>query len=326
MTRIRFAPLLLRWMFALSCLLLAATVANARQSRWTIVDLGALGASGSTAAALNDRGDVVGYSFVAGSDHAFLWRNGTMTDLGIPEGDFSTAVGVNDRGTVLVSSGNNDAWLWKDGTWTALGVHSPVDIDRREAVTGMYTVGNSLHSYTFRDGVFRDLGTLGGGDTFVASMNDRGIVVGNSDLPDGSSHGFVYDGGAMKDVGTLGGDDSTATDVNAHGVVVGGAGDATDQFKSFIWDARTGIRALFDLPGFHYATAINDRGAVIGYIDGSAYLFDDGVLTRLEQIPEVAAAGWTQLIAVDINNRGWIAGWGKRGNASFETAFLLIPR
>src|SRR5690349_20507827 len=47
------------------------------------INLGTLRGANSYATAINDRGDVVGYSGVAdsGTLHAFLWRAGTMTDL-----------------------------------------------------------------------------------------------------------------------------------------------------------------------------------------------------------------------------------------------------
>ena len=298
----------------------------AKAPRWTVIDLGALGPYGSTATALNDKGDVVGYSYVNGANHAFLWSNGAMRDLGTPPGSpSSSAVGVSDRTRVLGLDWNSNAWTWQEGAWSSVGVHGPADINRPGAITGTYTSGPGLHSYLYKDGVFTDLGTLGGNNTYAASMNDKSMIVGNGELAGCcASHAFLYDG-TMHDLGTLGGANSTATGINGHAEVVGGSQDAAGGYKSFIWDSRGGMRLLFDAPGFHYATDINDHGAVIGYIEGKSYLYDGGVLTRLESIPEVIAGGWQQVIPVDINNRGWIAGWAFRGSG-YGRAILLIPK
>jgi hypothetical protein len=63
---------------------------------------------------------------------------------------------------------------------------------------------------------------------------------------------------------------------------------------------------------------------VLGYLDNRAFQYDGGVVTMLDNIPEVRAAGWTQLFPSDINSRGWIVGTGNKAG-SFATAFLLIP-
>jgi probable HAF family extracellular repeat protein len=307
----------------------------ARTTQWTIIDLGGLGTSGSSANSINDHGAIVGSSYVvtpgqqSGNNHAFLWQNGVMRDLGTPNGSpFSTAVAVNDRTEVLVADYYGQAWLWKDESWTLLGVHGPADINNKGAVTGTYFAGRGMHSYLFQNGVMHDLGSLGGNDTFASGMNAKGAVVGTSSFaPNGwDSRGFIYQDGIMTDLGTLGGANSTAADVNSHGVVVGASQDAANGLKSFIWESGRGMRLLFDQPGTHYASGINDKGAVIGLTGSGSYLYDDGVLTVLESIPQVAAAGWSRLYPADINNHGWITGVGNRADGSMASAFVLIPR
>src|ERR1043166_2424675 len=70
--------------------------------------------------AINNNGDVVGWSFVGGFDHAFLYSSGGMTDLapylvniGIVFDSFAT--GINDNGDIVGygedSMGNNHAFL-----------------------------------------------------------------------------------------------------------------------------------------------------------------------------------------------------------------------
>ena len=72
---------------------------------------------------------------------------------------------------------------------------------------------------------------------------------------------------------------------------------------------------------------INDRGAIVGYVRLEGFLCDGGVLTVLNDIPEVYAAGWRQLFPQDINERGWIVGWGfKVGGSPNGEAFVLMPK
>jgi probable HAF family extracellular repeat protein len=73
---------------------------------------------------LNDRGQIVGYSQVAGSafTHAVSWQNGKVTDLGTLPGDASSyAFGINNAGQIVGQSCAADgvtcrAVLWQHGT------------------------------------------------------------------------------------------------------------------------------------------------------------------------------------------------------------------
>jgi probable HAF family extracellular repeat protein len=83
-----------------------------------MIDLGTLGGATSYAQAVNDRGQVVGGSALAGDgiEHAFVWSAGHgMTDLG-PSGRGSGALAVTDTGLVLggIFSPNRAA-LWYVG-------------------------------------------------------------------------------------------------------------------------------------------------------------------------------------------------------------------
>jgi probable HAF family extracellular repeat protein len=71
-----------------------------------IRDLGTLGGRSSDAAAINERGQIVGASATrSGAYHAFIWENGRMTDLGtLARAKGSGAVAINERGQVVGSS------------------------------------------------------------------------------------------------------------------------------------------------------------------------------------------------------------------------------
>jgi probable HAF family extracellular repeat protein len=96
---------------------------------WTngvVTELGSLGGCCTSAHAINSAGQVVGLSYLPGSNdyHAFLWEKGVMTDLGTL-GATSEARGINARGQVVGVSGDR-AFVWEKGVMTEL-----VSLDRR---------------------------------------------------------------------------------------------------------------------------------------------------------------------------------------------------
>jgi probable HAF family extracellular repeat protein len=67
----------------------------------------------------------------------------------------------------------------------------------------------------------RDLGTLGGAETFPAALNASGEVVGQSDVEDGTGHAFLWRAGRMIDLGSLPGyPESAALGINSRGEVI----------------------------------------------------------------------------------------------------------
>jgi probable HAF family extracellular repeat protein len=74
--------------------------------QYTITDLGTLGGSSSVAFNINNDGQIVGSSGIAGSSvsHAFLYDGTEMHDLGTLGGDFSAAININNSGQVVGNS------------------------------------------------------------------------------------------------------------------------------------------------------------------------------------------------------------------------------
>jgi probable HAF family extracellular repeat protein len=141
----------------------------------TMVDLGTLGGTNAGAGVVNDRGQVAGFSTLAGDidAHGFLWDQGTLSDLGTLGGTFSTTVGLNDAGDV---------------------------------VGGATTPGDTLfHATLWRKGAITDLGTLDG-DCFslAIAINARGQIVGHSVSCDGSKmRAVLWESGSILDLNTV---------------------------------------------------------------------------------------------------------------------------
>jgi probable HAF family extracellular repeat protein len=241
-----------------------------------MTDLGTLGGRNSEGWAINDNGQVTGFSDVARGSHAFLYSGGTITDLGTLGGRNSQGLDINDSGHVTggaeVRSGESHVFLYSGGSMADLGPGEGTAINNSGQITGGASVGSGyVHAFLYSGGSRTDLGTLGGGSSVGLDINDRGQVTGISDI-DGASHAFLYSGGTMTDLGTLGGRYSEGWAINASGQVTGMAETAMigSQRHAFLYS--DGI--MYDLndhisdglpPGVYLgiAGAINDRGWIV---------------------------------------------------------------
>lgn len=285
---------------------------------WTLVDLGTLGGSGSYGAAVSDSGIVAGCAETReGATHAFVYENGAMRDLGA-----GCALAVNNAGVAAGRSGTGELQVWRGGGAVGLGVRGAIGgINDAGAVAGTREAAGTTRAFVWRDGRMADLGTLddaaAGARSEAAAINGRDQVVGTS-----NGRAFIHEAGRMRDLGTLGGNNSSARAISSRGDVVGSAANELGQPSAFV---HSGTMRALPTPAYTNATGINAAGQVVGSTEGSGgFVLANGTVTRLAQIPAVAARGWRNLEPTGINERGWIVGTGENAAGDLR-AFLLVP-
>lgn len=218
------------------CGLFAAPVpaAHATIARYRTVNLGIQGA----AAAINDRGQVVGSGTFGMKTHPFLFDRGRTIDLGVLHtgaSEYGTATDINNRGQVvgtgILGSAEEQACLWQNGKLIDL-----------------------------------DIGPISWSD--ARAINDRGWITGDTPaiVP---AHAFVWRSGTLTDLGSLGGDNISALDVNERGQILG-----VSSGHAFIWERGRMIDLTpYGMPEFPDINSFNNRGQIAGstYVDGTGY-------------------------------------------------------
>jgi len=173
-------------------------------------DLGTLGGVRSFAIALNNRGQVAGYSDLSGdiAYHPVLGDRTGMKDLGTLGGTLGQANWLNDSAEVVgwaTTQGDQakDAFLWRNGLMTDLKtLAGDSDSVARGINAGGQVVGQSYSSETGHAFLWENGGpmvnlqnlVLPGSDLALLEatfINDRGEIVGNGLLPNGDQHAVL---------------------------------------------------------------------------------------------------------------------------------------
>jgi probable HAF family extracellular repeat protein len=217
-----------------------------------------LGGNNAAAVAINNRGQATGVAEtnvvdpVCASPQVFdfkavIWgpKEDEIHELSpLPGDNEAVTTGINDNGRVVGTSAN-----------CAFGPFP-------------------IHAVLWQDGKPINLGTLGGAVFNIAfGINNRGQVVGGSDLPGDIGHqAFLWENGVMTDLGSLPGlPVSQALSINNQGQVVGFSQDLLGvTIVAWIWENGliTDLNSLIpaDSPWFLVeALGINDRAQIAGF-------------------------------------------------------------
>jgi probable HAF family extracellular repeat protein len=224
----------------------------------------------------------------------FVWRDGVMTALPTLGGNNGIAAAINNRGQVvgLAETPTPDPTcapplvlhfepvIWEKGRIsmqlpTVSGDPDGIAdaINANGQAVGWTGPCSPVHAVLWEKGKATDLGTLGGALFNIAfGINNRGQVVGESNLPgDTTHHAFLWQDGVMTDLGVLSGDvTSVALSINNKAQVVGLSFDASGNVHPVLWhDGRiTDLNTLIPVgsPLFLLeALGINDRAQITGY-------------------------------------------------------------
>jgi len=286
-----------------------------------------LSTSMSEAVAINDDGQITGYSRYtpdvgSSTTHAFLYEGweidelgnfvaGTMNDLDVLTyggvvGTASKGYGINGNGDVVgfsQVSGRGRGFLKEYG-------EAMVDI-------GMFPGASA--------------------STSGNAINDNGVITGQ--CPNGTYvHAFLKNPG--EDMVSLGALSETGSSygnaINDDNLVAGystgdpNAPESSDK-RAFLWSAEDGMISLGTLGTGDESIAygINADGDVVGYSntntykDNRAFIYTDGTLVNLNERIH-PSLGWTLSQAYDINDNGQICGYGNNG-ISANASFILDP-
>ena len=302
--------------------------------QYTIVDLG--NAYQSKAYGLNNQGQVVGTKTNALNGHwnAFVWQNGVMTDLGR-----GAAYAVNNGGVVVGQSENVAArWdngvrtnlgsLVQDGWSTAFAVNDSGVIAGRSHWDG-WNQQYPWHACSWPNGVPTDLGTLHYDNKYQSEawgVTPQGDIIGWAQDVPGELNSTVWKNG---NISKLRGDSrNCAYDMNGSGQFVGMSWWAP---HAFVQEGNSETILPFAPYEYAWPRAINEVGQVVGWKGDQAsgayanrpFLWSDGVLYDDLNSLLPPGTGWTLCEAWDINDDGWIVGWGQLNG--YTRAFLLIP-
>jgi probable HAF family extracellular repeat protein len=218
-----------------------------------IMALPTLGGNNAQAAAINNRGQIVGISETTVPDPGcptgklpgttvlpVMWERGEVRALpmltGAPDGFVQ---GINDRGEVVGSSGTCGnlavhAVLWEDDTAFELpGLghlgNAAYAINNHGQAVGYVTSadGTTIVPSLWENGGVKNLGILpGDGAAFATGINNRRQVVGSTFNSVGWSRGFIWQDNVLTDLNTLIPGDSNlfinaASNINERGQISG---------------------------------------------------------------------------------------------------------
>ena len=313
---------------------------------WTIVDLGTLGEDNSVATGINNVGQIVGVACLT-PDSGVITCDPFVADAGGANVRLIAAPGTYNTytlGQVYASAGSpwNQVWINNAGqifTNTTTGpimaaAHVPGITSLGPKTTTIYGAndfGDVIESTNLGGDLFVTgangvnpsaiSGTQDVQITGVSAINNKGQVAGESYFGSGLASTLVpYISGANATGATQlssVGSNSIVVAMNDSGQLVGIVNNNTIRTGFVTGPNGVGFSYLGDAQSASFPTAINSSGQILG----QNFIYANGVLTYLDTLPAVQAAGWSEISAFAMNDSTQIVGYGMIGGAYH--AFLL---
>jgi probable HAF family extracellular repeat protein len=326
----------------------AVSLLTARaQAAGTLTDLGSLQSGcGSTAVAINNRGQVAGTS--CGEPFRWTAANG-MEGLGFlsSANPYGVAAAMNAKGEVTgwsddqTGGGFPNVFLWSPSK----GMRNLTPQDTYPGALGqaINAAGQVAYTQPHPDSTSeadiwspgkgtRTVGELGGTVVEIgigtppytlfpccisaAALNDHGDATGLAETwiaQNIYTHAYLSTPSTgMQDLGTLPGDvNSAGVAVNDHQDVAGNSENADDVLHAFVWTPSAGMQEL-TLPGAASSDAvdINNKGEVIGYAQLASGTTEAFLWVPGHGLKDLGAGK-----AVAINQSGTVVVAGTDGNA-----------
>lgn len=351
----------LRSRVVMGAIALAAASGAATAQTYHVVDLGTLGGIGDADAfallGSSTPATVVGYATEYSQNHRALLRyngaSGPIPPLAPDVQNVAFAVdGMGQVYGVSYTMGNvqprafraNSAGETSLGNFVARGCNAGGDVAGNIPVLtpdGIWeTHACVMNGVT---GVVTDLGTLGATATNSSafSMNDAGVVVGQSNVPGNTgTKAVAWVGGTIRDLGTQGGSAGGAYAVNNQNVAVGwgrtGGAGATNHAVKYTLAPNGTLVSATDLgalagtgssPTWSYAYGVNDAGVIVGQSNSQGFVvfpagFGAGTMKNLNQMLP-GAQGWTMVSARAVDSRRRIVGMAVN-NVNLPRPVLLV--
>jgi probable HAF family extracellular repeat protein len=184
-----------------------------------LIHLDSLGGTGSSADRINQKGQIVGWSFTSGNSeiHATRWDDKTAIDLGTLGGYQSQATDINEFNQTV-------GWSFVGG-------------------------GGSVHATLWNGELATDLGTLGGSSSYAYAINNNGIAVGTSKDSSNRERAVLWSGTNIIDINNL----LSAGDVNAGWVLtsayaINDSGSIVGEGYNRLTNKRSGFMLMAAIP------------------------------------------------------------------------------
>ncbi|MFF4449241.1 hypothetical protein [Streptomyces sp. NPDC001502] len=237
----------------------------------------------SSAEAMNESGDVVGFSLDANGD-GFLVRwgaDGSLTPLqAVGGGTGGHAVKIADDGTVAGFTDTPDG-VRHAARWNAAGVLTRLeeppgyvqgeaqDINNARVAVGQLSTDTATIPVRWgpdgRATALRLPPQAHGGT--ATAINERGEIAGYVSVPGEKTRAVRWDiAGRVHDLGSLGGSDSQPSAINERGTVAGRATDAGGTWKAVLAPLGKKVKALPSQDPGARSVSVNNADVVVANV------------------------------------------------------------